>query len=56
MIKIGYRLISFGFVLLIVAALLGTYIHDKYFFNPLTFRNNDILYLPWKWYTKPLSV
>jgi hypothetical protein len=41
---------------LIGTALVTAYVHDKYFFNPLTFRNDDVLYLPWKWYTKPLNM
>lgn len=43
-------------VIIGVVLLVGTagYVHEKYFFNPLTFRNNDVLYLPWQWYTKPM--
>lgn len=32
------------------------YFQQRYFFNPLTFRNNNILYLPFSWYKKPLQV
>lgn len=33
-----------------------TYIHEKYFFNPLTFRNDAFLYEPWHVYKKPVSI
>ena len=32
------------------------YYQRTYFFNPLTFRNNNVLYLPYSWYKKPLQV
>lgn len=47
---------AFGAVLLLFSVLGIMGIHTKYFFNPLTFRNNHVLYLPWKWYTKPLTM
>jgi hypothetical protein len=46
-----------GVALLLIGVVLGTvYLRDRYFFNPLTFGNNDVLYLPWKWYTNPLNM
>jgi hypothetical protein len=32
------------------------YFQQRYFFNPLTFRKNNVLYLPFKWYKKPLQI
>ena len=43
-------------VLAIVLVSATVYIDKKYFFDPLTFRNNNVLYLPWSWYKKPLNI
>ena len=42
-------------VLVIVCSVI-IYYQRTYFFNPITFRNNNVLYLPYKWYKKPLQV
>jgi hypothetical protein len=41
-----------------LAALLaaGLYVRATYFFNPLTFEKNEVTYLPWTWYKRPLAV
>lgn len=41
-------------LLFIVVVLPITYIHEKYFFNPLTFKEHAFLYQPWNAYKKPL--
>lgn len=43
------------FALLVVAGTIA-YIHSTYFFNPLTFRQNRVLYLPFKFYKNPLQI
>lgn len=30
------------------------YIHSKYFFNTITFKKDNITYLPFSWYQKPM--
>ncbi len=32
------------------------YIGHAYFFNPFTFQQDDVTYLPWSWYTSPMQV
>ena len=44
-------------IILIATALLlctSLYIHSKYFFNPITFKKDNITYLPFSWYEKPM--
>jgi hypothetical protein len=43
-------------ILTIIALLFCTtfYIHSKYFFNPITFKEDNITYLPFTWYQKPM--
>lgn len=42
----------------VLAIVCGVFIYFQrtYFFNPLTFWNNNVLYLPFNWYKKPLQV
>ena len=45
-------------IILIAAVLLlstSLYVHSKYFFNPLTFKEDNITYLPFSWYEKPMK-
>lgn len=46
------------FAVAVIAAVCGVgwYFHQTYFFNPLTFRNNNVVYLPFRWYRNPLQV
>lgn len=32
------------------------YYHQTYFFNPLTFQNNNVVYLPFRWYKNPMQM
>lgn len=43
-------------LLFIIAASTVFYIHEKYFFNPLTFKKSALLYESWNSYKKPLSM
>ncbi|OIJ20119.1 hypothetical protein BKP45_10040 [Anaerobacillus alkalidiazotrophicus] len=38
--------------------LIGTlaYITTTYYFNPITFKKDDVTYLEWSWYKKPLTL
>lgn len=42
----------------VVAVVAGAaiYDHSTYFFKPLTFRNTNVLYLPYQWYKKPMEI
>ncbi|RXJ04394.1 hypothetical protein DS745_03140 [Anaerobacillus alkaliphilus] len=43
----------------VVTMLLGgiwLFFHFTYFFNPLTFKKDDVTYLPWSWYENPLTI
>lgn len=42
-------------VLIIVCGIF-IYFQRTYFFSPITFRSNNVLYLPFKWYKNPLQV
>jgi len=42
---------------LCLTALAGTvYLSCSYFFNPLTFKQNEVTHLPWRWYKNPLQL
>ncbi|UCZ55023.1 hypothetical protein LGQ02_09990 [Bacillus shivajii] len=38
--------------------LIGTlvFINTTYFFNPITFKKDEVTYLDWSWYKKPLTL
>ncbi|HZW82813.1 MAG TPA: hypothetical protein VFF14_05210 [Candidatus Deferrimicrobium sp.] len=45
------------YVILVSLVIFGSlYVHFNYFFNPLTFRQNDVTYLSWGDYTRPIQV
>lgn len=42
---------------LCLAAVAGAvYLNCSYFFNPLTFKQNEVTHLPWRWYRNPLQL
>lgn len=47
---------AFIAALAIIAVGTCVLISNMYFFNPLLFRRNEITYLPWSWYKKPLQI
>jgi hypothetical protein len=42
-------------LILLIPIIVSIYIHKKYFFNPITFKQDSITYLPFTWYEKPLT-
>jgi hypothetical protein len=45
------------YVTLVLLAIFGSiYVYFNYFFNPLTFRQDNITYLSWSDYTRPVQV
>lgn len=42
--------------LIVIVVLLGFFINTKYFFNPILYKKDNITYLPWNWYTNPMSI
>jgi hypothetical protein len=49
-------LIACSIVLIALVVLSGLFINNKYFFNPILYKKDNITYLNWTWYTNPLSI
>lgn len=45
---------SIGLIALIM--FLGLFINNRYFFNPVFYKKDNITYLPWTWYKNPMSI
>jgi hypothetical protein len=41
-------------IVILLLTIFGLYINSTYFFSPLTFRQDNITYLPFTWYSTPM--
>ena len=41
---------------IVIIVLLGLFINTKFFFNPILYKKDNITYLPYSWYTNPMSI
>jgi hypothetical protein len=53
--SVSARVLSVALVCIVIVLSIA-YIHEKYFFNPLTFRRDAFLYESWNAYKKPVSM